>query len=352
MIMWLRKMPSNVAPIPARAARDRSFPAWVLNSTRLAPRTSNAWASWSSFASRFAPVRWNAVPDPGPADLQPPVLGHDRHEPGAADRPPVARSIVANGRSVPASALASAASSQRSSPASSCGPRDRPAPHRIGRRRPAPGRPGGRRRRGSRRTRDPSRTTGWTQDCCESALASGHRSGRSAETGRTRRRRTDGQSTPTVHGTLAESHDVRSTHDRRTRHRGHDLRRLFRGRRLAGRELGPPARPRQLAGPAAHRRRRRLRRTSGSILTGPNGLTLYTYSGDSAGTSACTGELRHGLAAAHRAVGPAADSGSRGDRHADHPDPRRRHDPGRLRRACRSTTGRATPSRATSPATA
>ena len=53
--------------------------------------------------------------DPGPADLEALVLRHDRHEPAAADGPSRgAMSIVANGRSVPASALASAVSTQRS----------------------------------------------------------------------------------------------------------------------------------------------------------------------------------------------------------------------------------------------
>ena len=87
MIVWLRKTPSNVAPMPASALRDRSLRACVLNSTRLAPSVSNAWVSWSSLASRLAPVRWNAVADPRPADLEAPVLGHDRHVAAAADRP-------------------------------------------------------------------------------------------------------------------------------------------------------------------------------------------------------------------------------------------------------------------------
>jgi hypothetical protein len=66
MIMWSRKTPSKVAPIPASAFRDGSFRAWVLNSTRLAPSVSNAC----------------------PADLQSAVLGHDRQVPAAADGAP------------------------------------------------------------------------------------------------------------------------------------------------------------------------------------------------------------------------------------------------------------------------
>ena len=86
-VVWWRRTPSNVAPMPSRAVRDATLPAWVLNSTRSAPSVSKAWVSWRSFASRLAPVRWNAVPDPGPADLQAAMLGRDRHVAGAADRP-------------------------------------------------------------------------------------------------------------------------------------------------------------------------------------------------------------------------------------------------------------------------
>ena len=62
MIVWWRRTPSNVAPIPSSAVREATFRAWVLNSTRSAPSVSNAWVSWSSLASRLAPVRWKAVP--------------------------------------------------------------------------------------------------------------------------------------------------------------------------------------------------------------------------------------------------------------------------------------------------
>ena len=36
MIVWWRRTPSNVAPIPSSAVRECSFRAWVLNSTRSA----------------------------------------------------------------------------------------------------------------------------------------------------------------------------------------------------------------------------------------------------------------------------------------------------------------------------
>ena len=54
--MWLRKTPSKVAPIPASAARERTFSASVLNSTRRQPSVSKACVSPRSFASLFAPV--------------------------------------------------------------------------------------------------------------------------------------------------------------------------------------------------------------------------------------------------------------------------------------------------------
>ena len=85
MIEWLRWTPSNVAPIPRRAVLDWTFREWVLNSTRFASSVSNAWVSWSSFASRFRPLRCQARADPRPADLEPLVLGRDRHVAAAAD---------------------------------------------------------------------------------------------------------------------------------------------------------------------------------------------------------------------------------------------------------------------------
>ena len=54
--MCLRKTPSNSAPRPASAARDRPFVASVLNSTRRKPSSSNACFSSRYFASVFAPV--------------------------------------------------------------------------------------------------------------------------------------------------------------------------------------------------------------------------------------------------------------------------------------------------------
>src|SRR5689334_8782385 len=54
--MCLRKTPSNWAGRAASAARERSLPASVLNSTRRQPSRSKAWPSRSSFASVFAPL--------------------------------------------------------------------------------------------------------------------------------------------------------------------------------------------------------------------------------------------------------------------------------------------------------
>jgi enterochelin esterase family protein len=54
--MCLRNTPSNSAGSAASAARERSFRASVLNSTRRAPSRSKACSSMSSFASAFAPV--------------------------------------------------------------------------------------------------------------------------------------------------------------------------------------------------------------------------------------------------------------------------------------------------------
>ena len=86
MTMWLRKIPSNVAPIPSSAVRDFSLSESVLNSIRFAPSRSKPCSSWRSLASRFAPLRWAERRDPGPADLEPAVLRHDAQEAGAADR--------------------------------------------------------------------------------------------------------------------------------------------------------------------------------------------------------------------------------------------------------------------------
>ncbi len=92
---------------PEQRRPRRTLRAWVLNSTRSASSVSKAWVSCSSLASRFAPVPLERGPDPGPADLQAPMLGQmvmNRLLPIAR---PVARSTVANGTSVPAAALAS-----------------------------------------------------------------------------------------------------------------------------------------------------------------------------------------------------------------------------------------------------
>ena len=129
-----------------------------------APRTSNAWVSWSSFASRFAPVRCHWRRDPRPADLEPAVLGDDRHEAGAADRPaasPPRR--VANGISVPASPRPRAPSPPRPGgpPRSSAG-RSSSARSR-GRGRPRRDRGTCSSDSGSSRTIRPSRVTGSTR---------------------------------------------------------------------------------------------------------------------------------------------------------------------------------------------
>ena len=55
-IMCRRKIPSNRAPTPSSAPRTRRFRASVLNSTRIAPHSSNAFRSSRYFVSTFAPV--------------------------------------------------------------------------------------------------------------------------------------------------------------------------------------------------------------------------------------------------------------------------------------------------------
>ena len=92
-----------------------------MNSTRSASSVSNAWVSWRSFASRFAPVRWYAVP----TQVQPisrrrcsGVIVMNLVLPIAR---PLAVSTVANGTSVPASALARAVSNHARSAGSSMG---------------------------------------------------------------------------------------------------------------------------------------------------------------------------------------------------------------------------------------
>ena len=81
MIVWWRRTPSNVAPMPRSAPRDRSLRAWVLNSTRSASSVSKACAQLEELglAVRAGPLEGRA--EPGPADLQPSVLGRDGHEP-------------------------------------------------------------------------------------------------------------------------------------------------------------------------------------------------------------------------------------------------------------------------------
>ena len=87
MTMWLRKTPSNVAPIPSSAVRDRSLRESVLNSTRFGAERLEARASAGAASPRGSRrVRWAERRDPGPADLEPAVLGHDGHVAAAADR--------------------------------------------------------------------------------------------------------------------------------------------------------------------------------------------------------------------------------------------------------------------------
>ena len=87
MTMWLRKIPSKVAPIPSSAVRDFSLSELVLNSIRFAPSRSKPCSSWRSLASRFAAGALRGSRDPRPADLEPAVLRHDAQEARAADRP-------------------------------------------------------------------------------------------------------------------------------------------------------------------------------------------------------------------------------------------------------------------------
>ena len=86
--MCLRWTPSNCAGSAASAARDRSFSASVLNSTRSAPSVSNACRSWRYFASVFAPVPQASGCEPRPADLERARLRPDRQEPRRAEGAP------------------------------------------------------------------------------------------------------------------------------------------------------------------------------------------------------------------------------------------------------------------------
>ena len=60
--MWRRRMPSCCAPIRTMAARERSFNALVLNSTRRHCHRSNAWQSMRYLASVLARVRCHGRP--------------------------------------------------------------------------------------------------------------------------------------------------------------------------------------------------------------------------------------------------------------------------------------------------
>src|SRR5262249_57629077 len=54
--MCLRAIPSKLAPTPSSAPRTRRLRASVLNSTRIAPHSSNAFLISRYFVSMFAPV--------------------------------------------------------------------------------------------------------------------------------------------------------------------------------------------------------------------------------------------------------------------------------------------------------
>jgi hypothetical protein len=87
MILWLRRMPSNVAPIPASAVRERSLREWVLNSTRGAERLEGVGELQQlGFPVGARPLVRGS--DPGPADFEDAMLRDDRHEPAAADSTP------------------------------------------------------------------------------------------------------------------------------------------------------------------------------------------------------------------------------------------------------------------------
>lgn len=58
MIRSLRMRPSNTAPSRSIARRDGWLNQVARKHTRRQPHYSNAWASISSFASVFVPVRW------------------------------------------------------------------------------------------------------------------------------------------------------------------------------------------------------------------------------------------------------------------------------------------------------
>ena len=79
--MCFRWTPSNCAGSAARAARERSFSASVLNSTRRAPSVSNACRSMEvASPPTFAPGAPGAGCEPGPADLERARLRPDRQK--------------------------------------------------------------------------------------------------------------------------------------------------------------------------------------------------------------------------------------------------------------------------------
>ena len=164
MIMWLRKTPSNVAPIPTSAFRDRSFRDVRLELDPVGAERLERVGQLEQLRLAIGARPLEGRPDPRPADLEPAMLGHDRQEAAAADGPagrPIDRRErplraglrVGQGRLDPASR-----------PASSCGPM-------IVQRQSGGSKATSAQvrevvaRSGSRRTREPSRTTGSTHVC-------------------------------------------------------------------------------------------------------------------------------------------------------------------------------------------
>ncbi len=133
MIMWwrntLRRSRRCRQGVPRRLVARRGLELDPVR--RRASRTrGSAGAAWPRGSS---PVRWYAPTQPQSSrSLEPSMLGHDRQEAAAADRPARGRGrSVANGPSIPASAFASGGLDPAPrAPASSGSLHDRPAPDR------------------------------------------------------------------------------------------------------------------------------------------------------------------------------------------------------------------------------
>ena len=83
--MCLRWMPSNAAGRPASAGRARSLSASVLNSTRRQPSDVERVLQLEELGLRVRAGAPGRRRQPRPADLEAPVLGSQRQEPGRAD---------------------------------------------------------------------------------------------------------------------------------------------------------------------------------------------------------------------------------------------------------------------------